>query len=85
MKKNLTAQDPATNLALVSEIFKFKRELSQCCLENRNQERKRNFPNRENSTQQNYIWLCRARANKILISGALIQEKASENAKEKVL
>ncbi|KAJ4446749.1 hypothetical protein ANN_13446 [Periplaneta americana] len=87
-KKKLSVRELATNFNVgktqVSKILKNKDVILKSYAENANENTKRAFPKTEGLAMDNltYEWFCRARANKMPLSGTLIGEIALELAKE---
>ncbi|KAJ4441908.1 hypothetical protein ANN_11768 [Periplaneta americana] len=66
----------------VSEILKSKNVILKSYTENANENTKKAFPEGLAIDNLTYEWFCRARANKMPLSGTLIREKALEIKKE---
>lgn len=67
----------------ISDILKKRNEILKAWSTNENQESKRVFPKTQGLIIDNltFEWFCRARANRIPLSGTIIREKALEIAK----
>lgn len=87
-KEKLSTRELATKFDVgktqVADIIKNKEEILKSWTENSSSTSKRVFPKTDGLAVDSltYEWFCRARANKIPLSGPLIREKALEIAKE---